>query len=107
MLIHNITELTLLTHKEKILRANGFLEFLAFSKLLKKGKVFYDQEPPTGESTTTECGFNYQLLAVILLKWHNGELLVAVNHNQLQAMASETVDPIDWSYPHPRQGSTS
>ena len=24
-----------------------------------KGKVFYGQEPPSGESTTTECGFNY------------------------------------------------
>ena len=32
---------------------------------VKKGKVFYGQEPPSGESTTTECGFNYQLLAVI------------------------------------------
>ena len=31
----------------------------------KKGKVFYGQEPPSGESTTTECAFNYQLLAVI------------------------------------------
>ena len=30
-----------------------------------KGNVFYGQEPPSGESTTTECGFNYQLLAVI------------------------------------------
>ena len=30
-----------------------------------KGKVVYGQEPPSGESTTTECGFNYQLLAVI------------------------------------------
>ena len=30
----------------------------------KKGKVFYGQEPPSGETTTTECGFNYQLLAV-------------------------------------------
>ena len=30
-----------------------------------KGKVFYGQELPSGESTTTECGFNYQLLAVI------------------------------------------
>ena len=30
-----------------------------------KGKVFYGQEPPSGESTTTECGFNYQLRAVI------------------------------------------
>ena len=33
--------------------------------LCKKGKVFYGQEPPSGESTTTECGVNYQLLAVI------------------------------------------
>ena len=30
-----------------------------------KGKVFYGQEPPSGESTTTECGFNHQLLAVM------------------------------------------
>ena len=29
-----------------------------------------------------------------------GELLV-VNHNQLRTMASETVDPIDWSHPPP------
>ena len=27
-----------------------------------KGKVFCGQEPPSGESTTTECGVNYQLL---------------------------------------------
>ena len=32
---------------------------------VKKGKVFYGQEPPSGESTTTECGVNYQLLSVI------------------------------------------
>ena len=30
-----------------------------------KGKVVYGQEPPSGESTTTEYGFNYQLHAVI------------------------------------------
>ena len=30
-----------------------------------KGKVFYGQESPSGESTTTECGVNTQLLAVI------------------------------------------
>ena len=30
-----------------------------------KGEVFFGQEPPSGESTTTECGFNYQLFAVI------------------------------------------
>ena len=31
----------------------------------KKGKVFCGQEPPSGESTTTEYVVNYQLLAVI------------------------------------------
>ena len=36
-----------------------------------------------------------------VLKQHNGELLVAVNHNQLRTMASETVDPIDWSHSPP------
>ena len=34
-------------------------------KLQSKGKVFYGQEPPSGEFTTTECGVNYQLLAVM------------------------------------------
>ena len=42
-------------------------------KVLPKGKnvkvfyMIYCQEPPSGESTTTECGvnYNYQLLAVI------------------------------------------
>ena len=33
-------------------------------KANSKGKVFYGQEPPSGESTTTEYGVNYQLLAV-------------------------------------------
>ena len=32
---------------------------------VNKGKVFYGQEPPSGESTTTECGVNYQLIALI------------------------------------------
>ena len=36
-----------------------------------------------------------------VLKQPNGKLLVAVNHNQLRIMASETVDPIDWSHPPP------
>ena len=36
-----------------------------------------------------------------VLKQPNGELLVAVNHNLLWTMASETVDPIDWSHPPP------
>ena len=29
------------------------------------------------------------------------DLLVAVDHNQLWTMASETEDPIDWSHPPP------
>ena len=36
-----------------------------------------------------------------VLKQPNGELLVAVNHNQIRTMASETADPIDWSHPQP------
>ena len=36
-----------------------------------------------------------------VLKQPNGELLVAVNHNQQRTMTSETVDPIDWSHPPP------
>ena len=65
---------------------------------LKKIKVFYGQEPPIyyhrmwGQLSTT-CSN--------VLKQSNGELLVAVNHNQLWTMASETVDPIDWSHPQP------
>ena len=31
----------------------------------KDKKIIYGQEPPSGESTTTECVVNYQLLAVI------------------------------------------
>ena len=31
----------------------------------KKSKALYGQEPTSGESTTTECGVNYQILAVI------------------------------------------
>ena len=36
-----------------------------FSARYWKKKVFYGQEPPSGESTATECGFNYQLVEVI------------------------------------------
>ena len=37
----------------------------------------------------------------IVLKQPNGQLIVAVNHNQLRTIASERVDPIDWSHPPP------
>ena len=41
--------------------------FIFFLFILVKGKckVFYGEEPPSLESATTECGVNYQLLAVI------------------------------------------
>ena len=68
----------------------------------RKGKIFYGQEPPMqwriyyhrmwGQFSTT-CSN--------VLQQPNGELLVAVNHNQLRTLASETVDPIDWSHPPP------
>ena len=32
---------------------------------MEKRKVFCGQKPPSGESITTECVFNYQLLAVM------------------------------------------
>ena len=35
------------------------------NKVTSKGKVFYGQEPPSRESTTTESGVNYQLLSVM------------------------------------------
>ena len=40
---------------------NACMQTLASIKV-RRGKVFYGQEPPSGESTTTECGVNYQLL---------------------------------------------
>ena len=61
-----------------------------------KGHVFYGQEPPSGQSTTTECGANYQQLSVMLLKLPNGELPVAVDHSQLLTLQSETVDSFGW-----------
>ena len=60
-----------------------------YAKKNKEGTVFYGQEPPSGESTTTESGVNYQLLAVMLMKQPNGLLPVAVDHSQPRAMASD------------------
>ena len=66
-----------------------------------KGKVFYGQKPPSGESTTTECGFFYQLLVVIYCSSPMGS---SQFHNQLRTIASETVDPNDWSHSPPYTG---
>ena len=44
---------------------NNFLtDSIYCTFILGKGEVFYGQEPPSIESTTG-CGFNYQLLAVM------------------------------------------
>ena len=66
--------------------------------------VFCDQEPPSGDCTTTVFVVNYQLVAVILLKLPKGELQLEVDHNQLRTIASETVDLIDWLLPPPYIG---
>ena len=55
--------------------------------------------PSQWRITITECVVNYQLLAAIYWSSPNVELLVEVDHNQLLTMASQTVDPIDWSHP--------
>ena len=62
----------------------------------KQSKVFYGQEPPSGEYLLPQ-----NVGSINLLKKPNGELLVAVDHNQQRTMASETVDPIDWPHTPP------
>ena len=48
------------------MNSNREIKANQYTKIDKvKGKVFYGQEPPSGESTTTESGVNYQLLAVM------------------------------------------
>ena len=72
----------------------------------KEGKVVYGQEPPSGESTTTECGFNYQLLAVITKvdQWGAPSCSQPQPAMDNGVRDSETVDPIDWSHPPPYTG---
>ena len=67
---------------------------------LSKYKVVYGQKPPNGESAATVRGVNYQLLALMLLKYPNGQLLVALDRSHLRAKASERVNTIDWPLPH-------
>ena len=52
----------------------------------------------------TGCVVDYQLRAVMLLKYHDGELPVAVDYSQLRTPASETADLIDWPLPPPYTG---
>ena len=62
------------------------MDLCKFIRLPHKGKVFYGQEPLSGESTTTMWG-QLSTTCSNVLKQPNGEFLVAVNHNQLRIMA--------------------
>ena len=59
-------------------------------------------EPPSSESATTVRGVNYKLLAIMLLKYQNRQILVVVDRSSYGQWRQESVDPID---PHPLQGS--
>ena len=49
----------------------------------------------------TNFGSNKSALILEIHYKPNGELLVAVDHNQLRTMAPDTVYQIDWSHPPP------
>ena len=69
--------------------------------MLKLNSLLYGQEHASGESIKTVSRFNHQLLAVMLRKYPNGQLPVAINNSQLRTRASETVDPNEWQPPRP------
>ena len=52
------------SHFRKIRAYGRLVRWKILDELINR-KVFYDQEPPSGESTTTECGVNYQRLAIM------------------------------------------
>ena len=70
---------------------------------MKKYKVLNGLEPPSGESTTTECGVKYQLLAVIYRScpMGNSDLLVTVDHNQLRTMGQRLYILLTGNGPYP------
>ena len=49
-------------------KQNRKIKYFSLHLLHYSVKVFYGQEPPSGESTTTECEVNYQILGIMLLK---------------------------------------
>ena len=64
--------------------------------LVSKGKVFYDQGFPWGESTTTACGVNYQLLTVKLLKCPTGNYWLQSTRTSYRQWR-QLVDPIQFT----------
>ena len=78
-------------------RTKQYNKLLYYIIYLKKGKAIYGQEPLPRNNTVR--GVNYQLLAVMLMKYANMQPPVAVDHSQQRTMALEMVDPIVWPLP--------
>ena len=57
----------MLIHRHELIRNEEVRMRVRIERELasRSDKVFYGQEPPSGESTTTECGVNYQLPAIM------------------------------------------
>ena len=62
--LDNMQLISLSVDLREIVSQPSLTKQLYWTNFLGTIQVFYDQEPPSGESTTTECGVNYQLLAV-------------------------------------------
>ena len=71
-----------------------------------KGRVFYGQEPPSGESTTTECEFNYQLLAVIHWSSPMGSSQLQSTTTSYRQWRQRLKIQLTGRTSHPTQGST-
>ena len=72
------------------------------------GKVVYGQEAPSGESTTTECGFNYQLLAIIteVAQWGAPSCSQPQPATNYEQWRQRRQIQLTGRTPHPTQGST-
>ena len=104
-LMHSIINFRMVLYLETFRERHVFVAMLVTSRIrymfpIYKVKVFYGQEPPSGESTTTECGVNYQLLAVIT----EAALWGTPSCSHPQPATDNCVrdwSQIDWSHPPP------
>ena len=69
--------------------------------LLKKGKVLNGQKPPSGESTITECGVNYQLLVVTYLSTTMGNSLFQSTTISYEQWRQRRLFQLTGRSPHP------
>ena len=80
--------------------------WIFFTKSKVKVKISMARSLPVENLLPQNEGSVIYYLHSNLLKYPNRDPLVTVDHNQLLTMASETVDPIDWSYPPTLLGNT-